>query len=77
MAHAAALFFQHEEMMDIELHSKAREHIIGLMLKTGKPLTDEQEVTLAGALAVWITKAQEDGRKDALDSMRDSGIVNF
>lgn len=43
-----------------EMHSAARESIIALMERAGNPLTEAQQITLAGALAVWITKAQRD-----------------
>ena len=47
------------------MHEKARESIIDLMAKIGHPLTPEQGVMLAGAIAVWITKAQRDGYDSA------------
>lgn len=44
--------------------SKINRSIAETLKKAGSPLTEDQEMLLAGCLAVWIEKAHEEGRLD-------------
>lgn len=42
-------------------YSKATEAIAGTIAKVSKPLTESQKMVMAGAIAVWMDKARNEG----------------
>ena len=42
-------------------YSKAADAVAETIAKCGKPLTDDQKMLMAGAMAVWMEKARKDG----------------
>lgn len=51
-------------------YNKVIESIASTLEKLGSPLSEDQRIVMAGAVAVWIEKAKADQRND------DAGIAN-